>query len=275
MYNIDINFLKDRKLDTLASPTAFKKRAAASAEDRITIYIGSGVALALIALVGGAWLFTNSQKSSQERAISELEQEINRLNGQNQQVKQIQTKINNVNREIKILISVFDQLKPWSAMLSEIASVTPDSTQIRSISHSGLDKAITINGYADSYERVNDLFLTLKNSPLLNAQRTVLDTTNLVNNPNEIIFDLAQLDEDNDVDVDAIGVEIELPQVVSYSIKTAITDESSQKYLTELNQEGAIGLVSRITALQRKGVLKIEPPTTPESESIVEGENEQ
>ena len=39
MYNIDINFLKDRKLDALASPTAFKKKAAASAEERIPIYI--------------------------------------------------------------------------------------------------------------------------------------------------------------------------------------------------------------------------------------------
>ena len=162
--------------------------------------------------------------------------------------------------------------------VSEIASVTPDSTQISSISQSNKDKVITINGYADSYERVNDLFLTLKSSPLINAQKTTLDSTSLVDNPNEIIFNIAELDEDNNTNFNPTQVEIELPPVVSYTIKTAITNESSQKYLTELNKEGAIGLVSRITALQRKGVLKVKESstpesTTPESESIVEGEN--
>lgn len=268
MYNIDINFLKDRKLDALASPTAFKKRAAASAEEKLPIMIGSGVALGLIALVGGAWLIVNTQKSSQEKTIAQLDQEIQRLNGKNQQVQGIETQINNINREIGILVSVFDQLKPWSAMLSEIASVTPGSIQIDSISQTE-GKTIAISGFADSYDQVNDLFLTLKSSPLLNPELTKLETTSLVDNPNTVIYDLRQLDKDNPRSPSR-DVEVQLPQVVSYTINTAITEESSQKYLTELNQEGAIGLVSRITALQRKGVFKVEAPKT--TQPVVEGD---
>ena len=271
MYNIDINFLKDRKLDALASPTAFKKKAAVSTEQKLPIMIGSGVALGLIALVGGAWFILNGQKSSQQKAIAQLDQEIQRLNGKNQDVKAIETEINNVNREINVLSSVFEQLKPWSAMLSEIASVTPETIQIDSISQSG-NKNLTIRGFADSYERVNDLVLTLKNSPLLNAEATQLAETSLVSSPNNIIFDLAQLDPNNDDQVNN-QLEIEIPEVVSYTIETAITNESSQKYLTELNQEGAIGLVSRINTLQRKGVFKIEKSTNPEP--IIEGKTKQ
>lgn len=258
MYNIDINFLKDRKLDALAGTTTYKKKSATSAEDKLPLLMGTGVAVALVAIAGGALFFLNNQKTSQTEAIAQLETEIQRLQGKNQEISQIQSEIDGITREIAILVSVFDQIKPWSAMLGEIASVTPNNIQIRSLNQSE-DGSLIINGYADSYDQVNDLFLTLKNSPLLNSEATKLTTTSLVDNPSSVIFDRAQL-YDSDIENPDTGVTVELPKVVLYTITTAITDESSQKYLNQLNRQGAIGLVSRLTTLQRKGVLNIELP---------------
>ena len=272
MYNIDINFLKDRQLDSLNTATAFKKKSSASLEERLPLLIGGGVALLFIAISGGALLLVNNQKSNQTDAIAELDQEIQRLQGKNQEVQQIQEQIDNINREIGILVSVFDQLKPWSAMLSEIASVTPGNIQIRSINQA--DRTLTLNGYADSYERVNDLLLTLKNSSLLDEEQTKLTSTALVDNPSTVIFDRNQLyEEEVKSGSSSQGVTVELPPVVLYTITTAITEESSQKYLNQLNRQGAIGLVSRLSTLQRKGVLNQSLPNT--EENITQGENQQ
>ncbi len=273
MYDIDINFLKDRKLDALSSPTAYRKKSVSN-EEKLPLFIGGGIAVALIGIAGGALLLLNAQKSSQNKQIAQLDSEIQRLQGKTAEVQQIQAEIDNANREVAILVSVFEQLKPWSAMLSEIASVTPSDMQISAISQVD-SKTLSINGYADSYDRVNDLLLTLKNSPLLDAEFTKLDTTSLVDNPNQIIFNLSQLNTNNDQqNGQPTGVQVELPKVVSYTITTAITEESSIQYLNQLNRQGATGLVSRITTLRRKGALDLQVPDIYVTEPISEGETQ-
>ncbi|NCO75945.1 MAG: fimbrial assembly protein [Cyanobacteria bacterium] len=281
MYKIDINFLKDRKLDTsTVGTTAFKKKTDTPLIEKLPILIGAGVAVAFIAATGGALFFLNNQKTTTASAIAQLDAEIQRLQGQNAQVNAIKTEIDGVNREIGILASVFNQIKPWSAMLSEIGSVTPPSVQIQSISQSE-NKILTIAGYADSYDNVNDFVLTLKNSRFLDGEQTKLTTTSLADNPSQIISNRQQLiDEVNGNTPTEGGTTnsdlITLPQVVSYSITAQINDKPSEELLNVLNSRGAIGLVSRLTNLQRKGALKLEeianttptPPTpTPEGET--------
>ncbi|NCQ43353.1 MAG: fimbrial assembly protein, partial [Cyanobacteria bacterium] len=193
MYKIDINFLKDRKLDTsTVGTTAFKKKTDTPLIEKLPILIGAGVAVAFIAATGGALFFLNNQKTTTASAIAQLDAEIQRLQGQNAQVNAIKTEIDGVNREIGILASVFNQIKPWSAMLSEIGSVTPPSVQIQSISQSE-NKILTIAGYADSYDNVNDFVLTLKNSRFLDGEQTKLTTTSLADNPSQIISNRQQL----------------------------------------------------------------------------------
>ena len=281
MYKIDINFLKDRKLDTsTVGTTAFKKKTDTPLIEKLPILIGAGVAVAFIAATGGALFFLNNQKTTTASAIAQLDAEIQRLQGQNAQVNAIKTEIDGVNREIGILASVFNQIKPWSAMLSEIGSVTPPSVQIQSISQSE-NKILTIAGYADSYDNVNDFVLTLKNSRFLDGEQTKLTTTSLADNPSQRISNRQQLiDEVNGNTPTEGGTTnsdlITLPQVVSYSITAQINDKPSEELLNVLNSRGAIGLVSRLTNLQRKGALKLEeianttptPPTpTPEGET--------
>jgi type IV pilus assembly protein PilN len=273
MYNIDINFLKDRKLDATGNTLALKKKATPKTL-QLPIIIGAGVAVAFIAATGGALFLLNNQKASTNKMIADLDTEIQRLQGQNAQVKQIETEIGTVTNEIAILVSVFKQIKPWSAMLAEIGSVTPSGVQIQGVSQSE-NKSIIINGYAESYDQVNDFLLTLKNSRFLNPEKTTLATTSLTANPGNVIFDRSQLIDNDNTSTSGTAensVEIELPQVITYTINTEINDISSEELLNQLNARGAIGLVSRLTYLQRKGALDLEPVVQPETPPPAEGE---
>lgn len=261
MYNIDINFLKDRKLDSTSNTNVFIKKQATPLKEKMPIFIGTGVGVAFIAAVGGALLILNGQKTSTTAAIAQIESEIQRLQGQNQEVQKIQGEIDTVNREIGILASVFNYIKPWSAMLAEIAYVTPANVQISSITQADL-KTLTINGYGKSYDDVNDFLLTLKNSPFLNGENTRLTTSSLAENPGTVIFDRNQLNaQEGGTNAPqgggGGGLDVSFPKVVLYTITTEISDVSSEQLLNLLNRRGAIGLVSRLSNLKRKGVLQL------------------
>lgn len=274
MHNIDINFLKDRKLDTVSGTTAFKKKKATPIGERLPIYIGGGVAVAFIAAVGGSLLFLNSQKTSTNSTIAQLDAEIQRLQGQNAQIKQIETEIEGINREIGILVSVFNEIKPWSSMLAEISTVTPPNVQIQGITQAD-NKTLTINGFAKSYDNVNDFLLTLKNSAFLNPEATNLTTTSIGPNPGTVATNRAQIlgQETTDSEKANDGLEITLPPVVLYTITTEINDKPAEELLNQLSRRGAIGLVSRLTNLQRKGALQLqEVAATAQPEKPPEGE---
>ncbi|BAQ59662.1 type IV pilus biogenesis protein PilN [Geminocystis sp. NIES-3708] len=276
MYNIDINFLKDRKLDTSSATTTFKKKTAKPMGEKLPTLIGAGVAVAFIAAVGGSLLFLNNQKTSTNSTIAQLDQEIQRLQGQNSQIKQIETEIEAINREIGILVSVFNQIKPWSSMLTEIGTVTPPNVQIQGITQAE-NQTLTINGFAKSYDDVNDFLLTLKNSAFLNGEATNLTTTSIGPNPGSVATSRAQiLGQETTGGATNDGVEITLPPVVLYTITTEITDKPAEELLNQLSRRGAIGLVSRITNLQRKGALKLqEVAATAQPEKPAEGEAKQ
>ncbi len=273
MYDIDINFLKDRKLDTVGSPTVFKKTTSKNVE--LPILIGAGVAIVFLATTGGALLFLNNQKASTNKTIAQLDEEIQRLQGKNVRVKQIQTEIDGISQEIGILVSVFNEIKPWSSMLAEIGTVTPPNVQIQAITQS--DKTLTINGYGNSYDNVNDFLLTLKNSPFLDPEATSIVTTTIAPNPGKVAFNRAQLSGLETTEEGKNNSEnITLPPVVLYTINTKINDQSAQVLLNQLSRRGAIGLVSRITNLQRKGALKLqEVAITAQPEKPTEGGAEQ
>ena len=168
MHNIDINFLKERGLDgqTQIGKTAGFKKKETPLSERVPIFVGTGVAVAFLAAVGGALLLLNNQKSATEANIAQLDAEIQRLQGNSSELNQIQAEIDGINQQVGILVSVFDEIKPWSAMLEEVASLIPPNVQIQSLTQSG-NRSLAISGFANSYDDVNDFILTLKNSPLI------------------------------------------------------------------------------------------------------------
>ena len=132
MYSLDINFVKDRpeyKLDK--GKQSSKQRPPAG--DFTKLYLGLAAGLLLPAVVGAGWLFLQNQNSQLEQNVAKLDENLNKLGIQEQEIKKIQDDANQIKAETQALATVFNQIRPWSAILQDIRDRTPVAVQIESI----------------------------------------------------------------------------------------------------------------------------------------------
>ena len=117
MYSLDVNFLKNRNLDL--NPSATPTTEGPSLQQQLPIYIGAGVMVVLPLLAGLSLLFVGWQKEQTQTNIQTLEAELAKLNAQNQKIQEIEGKVKTIDDDIAGLVGVFDQIKPWSAILQD------------------------------------------------------------------------------------------------------------------------------------------------------------
>jgi type IV pilus assembly protein PilN len=194
------------------------------------------------------------------------------LNAQVKDIEAIKEKTKTFKAEAKALATVFDQIKPWSALLGEFGSIIPSGVKIATIEQKEAkvvapapapksDKkdekteapappqataTLSFSGTADSYGKVNDFLLLLQNSPFFQAEKTKLITATKKPNPTRL-----ELQETGANFAPEIP---ELPQIVEYKIETNLSLLGASELLPELKSKGAIGLVDRIEILTEKGV---------------------
>ncbi len=241
MYSLDVNFLKDRHLETSNKTTLITQAGNPSLKEQLPLIIGGAVMVVLPAITASSLLLLNQLSSSTEQRIQQLDNQLGQLSSQNQSIEEINAKVEQNNQEIQSLVTVFNQIRPWSAILREIETQIPANVQVGSIAQT--DTGVTIGGYAVGYDDLNDFLLTLQSSPLLDAEQTAIKTATLADFP---------VETSNAPD----NIEIEFPQGVQYTITTAISDRPSSELLQEFARSGATGLVNRIRTLENKGVLK-------------------
>ncbi|MEL4898569.1 PilN domain-containing protein [Crocosphaera sp. Alani8] len=241
MYSLDINFLKDRHLDTTTKATVVPESQTSSLTEQLPLLIGGAVMVILPAITASSLLVLNQLSSSTEQKIQELDLQLEQVSAQNRSIDEINAKVEQNNREVESLVTVFNQIRPWSAILSELEDQTPANVRVDSIVQT--DSELTIGGYAVDYDDINDFLLTLQSSPLLDAEKTIIETASLEDFPVE-----TRNAPEN--------IEVEVPQGIKYSITTAISDRPSSELLQDFARNGATGLVNRIRTLENKGVLK-------------------
>lgn len=276
MYSLDVNFLKDRP-DIIKPPTGNDRQA--QPEGSMTpLIIGVVIGLLLPGLVGGLWFVLQQQNAELQEEINGLKAQLGTLQQAEQQIKQLTDETNKVKDETAALASVFNQIKPWSAMLQDIRERTPPNVQIRSIqqklvtvtknspapaannpkpgtpppnpSANQITK-LQIEGFARSFDDVNYLLLTLQRSPFLKSDETQLIVAKLDDSPSKLELNYPQNQNQ------AGGkVTYELPKMVRYSIQTSLNDVPASELIRELDRKGAVGLVTRIRTLQDKGVFQ-------------------
>lgn len=279
MYSLDINFLNDRsERPTEAGLARGRGRVA---HDPRPYYVGAALAIALPALVGGFWLFLQSQNRGLEQRQAELDSQLSVLQQQLGEVNSIKAQASQIQAENQALASVFDYIKPWSAILQDVRSRVPSGVQISLIEQleaeaappppspspspspaEGSDSAaapaapvaappppppqIAVSGVARSFNDVNDFVLTLQRSPFLDSEDVRLVSSQLVDNPTQVEFS----DQNNS------GLEVRLPQVVQYRIEGDLTNLPASELLQDLERTLSVGLASRIQALRDRGVLQ-------------------
>lgn len=270
MYGLDINFLNDRpeyKKD-IPKPAS----SGPSLDDPRPILIGAAVAVAVNGLVAGGWLWLSQVNSRLEGDLAKLNAELSQLDAQVKDIEAIKEKTKTFKAEAEALATVFNQIKPWSALLGEFGGLMPSGVKVTKIEQKEATvnaaaappasenkdakaeappppkptSTLSISGTADSYGEVNDFLLLLQNSPFFQGEETSLMSATKKPNPTRLELRESQ---------SSLAPEIpELPQIVEYKIETNLSPMGASELLSQLKSQGAIGLVDRIETLKQKGV---------------------
>jgi type IV pilus assembly protein PilN len=272
MYSLDVNFLKDREPQQVTGPAP----PPVPAGSMTPLIIGIILGLVPLGLVGGFWLFLTQQNARLEEQKAQLDGQLGALKQSEQQIKQLTDQTNQVRSETQALATVFNRIKPWSAMLQDIRERTPPAVIISSIEQKpGVATApppaptnaapgqtpppppesppaqLVIQGAARSFDDVNYLLLTLQRSSFLKGEETQLIKAQLEENPIKLEVERPQAQNRA-----ATRVTYTLPKFVKYQIQTTLSDVPASELIRELDRKGAVGLVTRIRTLQEKGVIQ-------------------
>jgi len=276
MYSLDVNFLNDRSDIKPDKRRGGRAKPTVSFDDRRPMYLGFGALIFFPVLAGALWGILMLRNGDLERQQADLDVQLGNLEAEKKNLSSIQAEAKQATEEAQSLASVFNQIKPWSAMTQDIRDRLPSSVQLASISQQKVDLTqpaaapapgaaapvsgrIEIKGIANSFNDVNDFLLTLQQSNFLRA-----DQTKVVS---------AELGEEKALQLPEFpGKKREmgefkaprLPRKVSFAISTAINEVPASDLIRELDRKGAVGLVTRIEALKERGVIsESAKPTAP------------
>jgi type IV pilus assembly protein PilN len=133
MYSLDINFLNDRPDYKPVAAKSSAKKSSGGAKDQMPLIGALLFAFGVNAAVMGAWWWATNQNTQLATEQATLDQELATLNTQANTIKAINAETDKVTAEYKALAGVFDQIKPWSAMLQDLSARTPAGLQIAKI----------------------------------------------------------------------------------------------------------------------------------------------
>lgn len=134
MYSLDINFLNDRPdYKPVAAEKSPSKASSGSAKDQLPLIGAAIFALGINAAVIGGWWWVTNGNTNLAGEQAALDQEVAKLNTQASAINAINAETAKVTAEYTALAGVFDQIKPWSAMLQDLSTRTPTGVQIAKI----------------------------------------------------------------------------------------------------------------------------------------------
>lgn len=257
MYGLDINFLNDRA-DRPMGAAPKPKRTGAPGDTR-PLLLGLLGVVAVLGFVAGYWLFLRNQVAQLEARNQELDAELADLQSRLQAANTIRGQIEAIETENAAFVGVFDQILPWSAVLQDLRNRTPTRVQLTNLEQTaGItpeDKpdaeppkagGIQVEGVACSFDDINDFVLVMQRSPFL-APDTVRITKS--EKQNELL--------DPTVEGTCPGAAPNQPLfLVDYTIEANLTDKPASQLIEALEQQGTVGLVARLRALQETGVLE-------------------
>lgn len=281
MYSLDINFLNDRPelgSDKKRASTQGRQRSRpANPGDKRPLFLGAALGLAALALSGGLFLYLSTQNAALESEQQDLDGKLGDLAAKEKEAADVEAQIKAIKTESTALAGVFNSIKPWSALMQDVRARIPASVQILSIKPAPASTAppsgqpaakpavgavegappagnVLISGVATGFNDVNDFLLVLQKSSFLKSEETKLVKAELQTEDRK----LEPIRLDN-VPGSEGATQAELPRIpkqVVFSIQAALTDVPASELLRELDRKGAVGLVTRIEALQQKGVIQ-------------------
>lgn len=257
MNGLDINFLKDREIRPVEA--AGPSRPATAVGDRTPLFLGLLVAGLALGLVGGYWFWLQRQITALEAEEQRLNAELAEVQAQREQLDTIRQQTELVREEIRAYGRVFDQIRPWSALLRDLRDRTPLGVQITSIQQTAgtilpgeaetedagasedlplAPGGVDVIGVACSFNDINDLLLTMQRSPLIQGESVTISSA--------VVQDEIRL-----ATCPTAGNPV-LP--IDFTIQANFSDVPSSELLDVLNNQGAVGLATRVRAIRDVGL---------------------
>lgn len=272
MYGLDVNFLNDRPEYKPNATSRSKPRVAVNPGDRRPLIFGAIAAVVFPAVALGLLLFLQNRNGELEREQAGLDAQLATIEAKRKEIGNVKEEIKRTQEETQALASVFNTVKPPSALMQDIRDRTPRSVQIFNVKQGVTAAAapaspgaptpnpnaptppgkFVISGVAGSFNDVNDFLLVLQKSSFLKASETKLQASELKEGNKIVNLKLSGVPQ---VALDEKQLPV-LPQQVTFEIQTAFSDAPASELLRELNRVGAVGQVTRIENLQNKGILQ-------------------
>ena len=247
MYNLDINFLRDRIPESSVDLSGDFVKKEPSIADKIPIVAGLIVALIAPAIAFGYLRSVKAQTTEIKAEVQQIESEIADLGNQNKKIEEVNTQIQQVEQETAALVGVFEKIKPWAAILQEVSDRTPPGVLVESLQQSGSGESTGINiaGIARSFDDVNDFVLFLQRSPFFDGQQIRLNGASVASFSVEI-------ENEEEIGLPE-NASLEIPEGVKYTISAQLNNVPSSQLIEEIAKKGSTGLVTRLKTLERKG----------------------
>jgi type IV pilus assembly protein PilN len=134
MYSLDINFLNDRPdYKPATAPKTASRGSSGSAKDQLPLIGALLFALGINAAVMGTWWWVTNDNAKLAGEQATIDGELAKLNTEANAIKAINAETAKITADYTALAGVFDQIKPWSAMLQDLSARTPAGVQIAKI----------------------------------------------------------------------------------------------------------------------------------------------
>jgi type IV pilus assembly protein PilN len=136
MYNVDINFLKNRpEYQNLSAPAdrGSSNTTRTTNYSKAPIFAGLGVGATALLATGAFLLLLVSQGEELQAKQIKLDKELGAAKEQETKLTTLQAKIAQTEQESQSLAGAFNLARPWSAVLQEFKESTPQGVQISSI----------------------------------------------------------------------------------------------------------------------------------------------
>jgi type IV pilus assembly protein PilN len=272
MYNLDINFLRDRSpRQSVDLSRDFAQKKEPSLADKIPLALGAFVFILTPAIT--FMYLKNVQASTAEvkAEIQQIESEIADLGNQNKKIEAANAELAKVEQETAALVGVFERITPWAAIMQEVSDRTPPGVIVESMQQTGgaaeaapvaaaapakdgktpatpvatamPATSINLAGVARTYEDVNDFVLFLQRSPFFDSQQVRINEAAISTFPMEV-ESKDQLPQ---------NATLEIPDGVKYTISAQLKNVPSSQLKGEIEKKGSIGLATRLNTLERKG----------------------
>jgi len=277
MSDIEINLLKGRILEyEFPDKTTGKKSAVSGGlKDQTPILIGLGVALLSLLGVNALGWFLNSQNQLTQSHITLLNTQLASFKGEKEKLKVIEQDLKKINDENRAIVNVFTQVQSVAAILQDIEDQMPQGTVLNSIEFSDqaasnskagdLFTQVKLSGSAKGFNEVNDLLLTLQGSAFFNPQTLKIENAELsdivftFNKPRKLPHGVSWKQNKNTLIVKTPREETEIKvpnKNVQYTISAQLNPLAEDTILDQLQQKGAVGLLTRMETLKKEGLIK-------------------